>query len=217
MKLYTKTGDKGETSLLGNRRVSKSIVRLEVIGCLDEANAYLGKILAKLETYQPKAGSFSKENPEERSNSDSKKETKQIFSFDKQLQDLKSQLVRIQGELFELGADIATPFNASTSLQKSIGRIPAKYTKQLEIEIDKMDEELIPLRNFILPGGHEIASDLQIARSIVRRAERNLVRLQKGAKVNEHTLTYLNRLSDWLFAAARLINHVSKTEEIIWK
>ena len=187
MKLYTKTGDKGQTSILGGRRVSKSIVRLEVIGCLDELNGQLGLIVAKLKIAEIESVGGLPEN-----------------------------LERIQGELFELGADIATPFNASTSLQKSISRIPAKYIIKLEKEIDETDDKLKPLKNFILPGGHEIAAELQIARAITRRAERNLVRLQKGAKINENTLKYLNRLSDWLFAQARLVNTVTKTEEVVW-
>ncbi|MBN1331683.1 cob(I)yrinic acid a,c-diamide adenosyltransferase [Candidatus Dojkabacteria bacterium] len=193
MKIYTKTGDDGQTSILGGRRVSKSIVRLEVIGCLDELNGQIGLIVSNL-------SSFEKENNSE-----------------KVVLGIHSNLRRLQGELFELGADIATPFNASTSLQKSISRIPAKYIAKLEFEIDEADKKLTPLKNFILPGGHKIAANIQIARSIARRAERNLVRLQKGAKVNPNTLKYLNRLSDWLFIQARLINKITKTEETIWK
>lgn len=186
MKLYTKTGDQGQTSLLGGRRVSKSIVRLEVIGCLDELNAQFGVVAAKLnDTELPK-------------------------------NDLAGQIERIQGELFEMGADIATTYRVSTSLQKSISRITNSHVARLEEEIDEADKVVKPLKNFILPGGHKIAAQLQIARAIARRAERNLVRLQKGAKVNEFALQYLNRLSDWLFAQARLINELTKTPETPW-
>jgi len=179
MKIYTKNGDNGKTSLFGGRRVSKSIVRLEVIGCIDELNALLGLINAK-----------TKELPE---------------------------IQRIQSELLQIGADIATPYSVRSSFQKSIQRLSSKEVQVLEKEIDKFEKELPKLTHFILPGGHEIASILQFARAVARRAERNAVRLEKGAKVNPNVLKYLNRLSDWLFVAARWINFKTKTEEIIWK
>lgn len=185
MPIYTKTGDEGTTSLLGGRRVSKSIVRFEAIGCLDELNSILGIIISQIGTKE-------------------------------KLSSLKEYLPRIQSELLSVGSDLATPYSASSTFQKSIERIPEDFTKRLESEIDQMTKKLPKLRYFILPGGQNQASQLQLARAVARRAERNVVRLTKGAKVNPEILKYLNRLSDWLFVAARWVNVMTRTEEKIW-
>ena len=171
MSIYTKKGDKGSTSLYGGRRVSKSIVRLEVIGCIDELNSLLGLINSKLKDEQ-------------------KTWTDKSFT-------LTNRIERIQGELLQVGADIATPYSASTTFQKNIDRLPK-------------------LRYFIIPGGSETASIAQLARAMTRRAERNAVRLTKGAKLNPNVLKYLNRLSDWLFITARYINKNSGEKDKIW-
>ncbi|MBD3280287.1 cob(I)yrinic acid a,c-diamide adenosyltransferase [Candidatus Dojkabacteria bacterium] len=216
MKLYTKKGDKGQTSLLGGRRVSKSIVRLEVIGCLDELNAQLGLIVAKLDKLGLRYGENSTAVRDGNA-SEYNASKDSDASKDGPKSTLLKQITRIQSELFDMGADVATTFSTSTSLQKSITRIPENYISQLEEEIDQTEKALKPLKNFILPGGHEIAAEMQIARAIARRAERNMVRLQKGAKVNQNALKYLNRLSDWLFAKGRLVNKWLNVNEKVWE
>ncbi|KKQ35504.1 MAG: ATP:cob(I)alamin adenosyltransferase [candidate division WS6 bacterium GW2011_GWA2_37_6] len=190
MSIYTKKGDKGSTSLYGGRRVSKSIVRLEVIGCIDELNSLLGLINSKLKDEQ-------------------KTWTDKSFT-------LTNRIERIQGELLQVGADIATPYSASTTFQKNIDRLAPENIKNLENEIDEMDTQLPKLRYFIIPGGSETASIAQLARAMTRRAERNAVRLTKGAKLNPNVLKYLNRLSDWLFITARYINKNSGEKDKIW-
>ena len=192
MPIYTKKGDKGTTSLYGGRRVSKSIVRLEVIGCLDELNSLIGLLIAKLEQ-----DTAMKKNNE--------------------LSALAEKLTRVQGELLQLGADIATPFSASSTFQKNIDRIGTEAITQLEKEIDKTEKELPKLKFFILPGGSEPAAIAQLARAVTRRAERNAVRLTKGAKLNPNVLKYLNRLSDWLFVMARYANSKTGQKEVKWE
>lgn len=193
MKIYTKKGDKGNTSLFGGRKVSKSIVRLEVIGCLDELNSIIGMAIAELSEKQKKTQEKAPEN------------------------EVSAKLERIQGEILQVGSDIATPYSASTSFQKNIARIDHEPIARLEKEIDEMEANLPKLRYFILPGGSKASSIIQLARAVTRRAERNTVRLGKGAKVNPQVLTYLNRLSDWLFIYARYLNQAQKEPERIWR
>ncbi len=190
--IYTKTGDNGTTALFGGRRVSKSVVRMEVIGCVDELNSHIGLIralLAKLKT--------NSENEE----------------FEKIIESLN----QTQKDLLQVGADLATSYSTKASFQKNIDRIALDQVTRLEKEIDDMEKLLPKLKYFILPGGDEIASSVQIARAICRRAERNAVRLTKGAKVNENILKYLNRLSDWFFVSARFVNYKLEVEEEVWK
>jgi cob(I)alamin adenosyltransferase len=192
MTIYTKKGDKGTTSLLGGARVSKSIVRLEVLGCLDEANSTIGLLRSKLNSIG--------------------KKTKHDESFSL----LNIELKEIQKSLLSIGADIATPYSASSTFQKRIDRIGAEFAKEIEEKIDLMEKTLPSLKYFILPGGSELASIAQIARSVIRRAERNTVRLNKGAKVNPNILMYLNRLSDYFFVLSRYLNRLTKIEEEVW-
>ncbi len=194
MKIYTKTGDGGETSLYGGRRVSKSIVRLEVVGCVDELNSILGIIVSKMKEFESIQAEFEKINA-----------------------DVLEKLEHVQNDLFQIGSDVATSYAVRGSFQKTIDRISLKQVNRLEREIDSFEKQLNALRYFILPGGHEIAALLQFARTVARRAERNAVRLSKGAKTNPYVLQYLNRLSDWLFVLARFVNLKTETEEIIWK
>ncbi len=179
MKIYTKTGDKGDTSLFGGQRVPKDAQRIEAYGTVDELNSLLGVIRA-----------------------------------DNRNQQIDEILNRIQNELFELGADLATPRSTTT---KNIKRIEAKHSDHLEKSIDQLDDHLKPLKTFILPGGLPVAAKLHLARTICRRAERTVVRLTRNEDIGEGITMYLNRLSDLLFVMARYANHVANVPETKWK
>ncbi len=179
MKIYTKTGDGGDTALFGGQRLPKDALRIEAYGTVDELNAHLGLIVRYCDS-----------------------------------PDLKSRLLRVQGELFQVGADLATPLDAKTSY---ITRLAAEPIARLEAEIDEWDELLPPLTSFILPGGSQPGAELHIARTICRRAERRAVSLARAEDVNENVIIYLNRLSDWLFVLARLVNHRQNAPEAPWR
>lgn len=176
MKIYTKTGDNGETGLFAGGRVPKDDARLHAYGTVDELNTVIGLAIA------------SNIHP-----------------------DLAEYMKRIQRELFSVGADLATPLDASAEW---IHRLNGKFTEHLEQDIDKFEEELPPLTNFILPGGTQAAAFLHQARTVCRRAERWTVTIKD--EVNPYVLIYLNRLSDWLFVLARVENSRAKVEEAIW-
>lgn len=128
--------------------------------------------------------------------------------------DLGSSLRTIQGELFDMGADLATPPGAKTA--KSVPQVTAQGVARLEAEIDEMQDKLPPLRTFILPGGSPAGAACHMARTVCRRAERAVVTLADEEKINPVNLVYLNRLSDHLFVLARLINHTDKQPETPW-
>lgn len=170
MKIYTKTGDKGTTSLIYGVRVSKTDARVEAYGTCDETNSMIGLALSYLQ------GEFFT----------GKEELLTIFH-------------KIQTILFHVGAELATPGGKEvkwTLVQKDI--------EELENTIDSWDAMLPPLTNFILPGGHQAGAALHVARTVARRAERQAVGLEE--EVNPLVLAYLNRLSDFLFVAARYVN-----------
>jgi len=172
-KIYTRTGDAGETGLVDGSRVSKADPRLAAIGDVDEANCAIGVAVLAV--------------------SDN---------------DAKSMLARIQNELFDLGADLATPEGIEGAL-----RILPDQVERLEREIDRMNEDLEPLRSFILPGGGGGSAELHLARAVARRAERSAV---FGANSFSPTaLTYLNRLSDHLFVLARWV--AREQGDILWR
>ncbi|NOX63784.1 MAG: cob(I)yrinic acid a,c-diamide adenosyltransferase [Chloroflexi bacterium] len=179
MKIYTKTGDSGETMLFGGQRVPKYHLRLDAYGAVDELNAFLG--LAR--RYCP--------DPE-----------------------LNAALERVQNELFALGSDLATPKDVESN---HIRRVEGELTARLEREIDLWTEELPPLKTFILPGGGQAGAILHIARTVCRRAERAAAALNRDEPINPHILRYLNRLSDWLFTLARLLNHRQGVQETPWR
>lgn len=178
MKIYTKTGDKGETALFGGERVPKDALRIEAYGSVDELNSLLGIIRAF-----------------------------------KSHESIDSLLGKIQHQLFELGADLATPIAHQSPL---IPRIKKKHARALEKFIDRLEKKLQPLKTFILPGGSISASYLHLARTICRRAERNVVRLSRNEDIGNDIVIYLNRLSDLLFVIARYSNLLDKHEEIKW-
>lgn len=177
MKIYTKSGDKGETSLVYGQRVPKYAPRVEAYGTCDEANSNIGLAL-----------SFLPEGEEWR-------ELRHVFHV-------------IQTKLFHIGAELATPPG------KAVGwPIQEEDVTYLEEQIDKLDATLPALTNFILPGGHPAGASLHVARTVVRRAERLTVQMASTEEVNPTVVKYLNRLSDFLFVAARHVNQqLGKTE-----
>ena len=179
-KIYTRTGDGGDTGLATGERVPKSHPRLSAVGSVDETNAAIG--LARLST---------KSDP----------------LFD-------PILARIQNELFDLGADLATP---RETVEWQALWIEASQVERLEAEIDRLNADLPALDSFLLPAGCRLSVELNMARTICRRAEREAFALaHAGEIVRTDALKYLNRLSDLLFVAARLANHRSDDGEIKW-
>lgn len=184
MKIYTKGGDSGETGLYGGARVPKDDLRIRAYGALDEVNAVIGMAIAE-------AAEFN-EAPDLRKDSQT--------------------LVRIQGELFQLGAELATPRGKKNSARL----IEQAEVDFLESEIDRMEAQLEPLKNFILPGGSKPAAFTHFIRTVSRRAERELITLNRAEPVRPVVLQYLNRLSDYLFVLSRFFNHRMKVSDQPW-
>ena len=186
MKIYTKTGDTGTTSLIGGKRVKKNNLRIESYGTIDELNSYIGLI----------------------------KDQKGIGNND------KNSLLKIQHELFVIGAMLATAPDKETlkngKERVTISKINKHSILFLEEEIDKMDEKLPQMTHFILPGGHQTVSFCHIARCVCRRAERLSVELNEKERVSNELIIYLNRLSDYLFTLARKLSKELLVDEIKW-
>ena len=185
MKIYTRTGDKGETGLIGGKRVPKNDPRIVAYGCVDELNSNVGLVISLLKN-------------------------KKLFS------DLIDILILIQNELFIVGSDLADP-NYSVENEHQTPRVQEKMALHLEAVIDKFDEELKPITFFILPGGSLEASSVHVARSIARRTETAVAVLSKSQTINPAILIYLNRLSDFLFTAARVVNKRLGIDDVQWK
>ncbi len=176
-RIYTKTGDKGDTALGDGTRRPKSDPRIEAYGTVDETNAAIG--VARLHA----AG------------------------------DVDAMLMRIQNDLFDLGADLCVP--ETTKRNENRLRIAEAQVERLEHEIDAMNAELAPLTSFVLPGGTPAAAHLHLARAIARRAERLMVALAASEPINEAALRYMNRLSDHLFVASRFVNDKG-AKDVLW-
>lgn len=176
-KIYTRTGDKGDTGLTDVSRRPKYDFRVEAYGTVDEANSAIG--IARLYT----------------------------------LGEHDQMLARIQHDLFDLGADLSTPY-ALTGEDKAL-RIIETQTVRLEQEIDKLNDNIQPLKSFVLPAGSKASSYLHLARTIVRRAERVTCALAAHEKVNPEAIKYLNRLSDFLFVLARAANDNGEAD-VLW-
>ncbi len=179
MKIYTRTGDRGSTSLLGGKRVSKSDVRIDAYGTVDELSSYLG-----------------------------------LLADHKENGSRKYFLKTVQEQLFSIGSILAVEPGKSFDY---IPEIDEAHIKDIEKQIDKMNEELPEMRYFILPGGHTLISFTHIARCVCRRAERSVALLMKQADVEEIILKYLNRLSDYLFVLSRKVGQELGVEEKPWK
>jgi cob(I)alamin adenosyltransferase len=188
LKLYTRTGDEGSTGLFGGQRVLKSHPRVSAYGVVDEANAFLGLAAAAADM-------------------DSR---------------VRALLEELMSDLFDLGAELATP-PAEDAQGKLAARLKSNIDDSrvaaLERAIDATDEELAPLTSFVLPTGSDAAARLHVARTQVRRAERAVVDLLElhGEPVRPEVIRYLNRLSDLLFALARLVNHRAGKGDVPWR
>jgi cob(I)alamin adenosyltransferase len=179
-RIYTKTGDAGETALGDGTRVPKDHPRVAAYGSVDELNAALGLLLAH--------------HPET----------------------TESDLLRgIQNDLFDLGADLCLPAEPGENEGKHL-RVQASQTLRLEGAIDRINADLAPLRSFVLPGGNAAAAWCHLARTICRRAERDVVTLARTEPVNPQVVIYLNRLSDLLFVLARACNQDGKAD-LLWQ
>jgi len=175
-RIYTRGGDKGETSLGRGERVAKHDPRVEAYGTTDEANAVIGLARAAIE---------------------------RTVRNDELRRHVDDMLKRIQNDLFDLGADLCTIEGKPG--EQALRIVPAQ-TERLEQEIDAMNAELSPLTSFILPGGSEAAAWLHLARTVARRAERGITALAASQPVSPEAIKYINRLSDHLFVLARKLN-----------
>ena len=185
MKIYTKTGDKGTTALIGGTRVPKHHIRIEAYGTIDELNSWIGLL-----------------------------RDQEIAEY------FKTSLTDIQRKLFTIGAFLATdPEKAILKNGKErllIEKIKEADITFLELEIDKMNEGLPEMTHFILPGGHPTVSYCHLARTVCRRAERHVTLLEQEQTAFPLLLSYLNRLSDYLFVLARKLSEQLHIEEIKW-
>ena len=217
MKIYTKAGDNGTTSLFGGKRVEKDSARIKAYGEVDELNSLIGVVLAYLSSHsRPDRESLGTESSGRMSDprpSVLSSGSKDFREDDKSKNHIVTKLVRIQAELFVLGSDLASPL----SVKVKIPRISKSYITRLEKEIDTWEKDLPKLRNFIFPGGSKVGAGLHLARALARRAERSIVALSKQEKIDKHAQIYINRLSDWFFVAARYANHLDKIPETVWK
>jgi cob(I)alamin adenosyltransferase len=179
-KIYTKTGDKGQTSLIGGTRVPKYHIRLESYGTVDELNSHIGLIRDLL------------------------------------IEDavLRADLFRIQNLLFSVCTELANENDIKASVASVVNEEAVSF---LERRMDAFSEQVAPLKNFILPGGHIIASHCHIARTVCRRAERSIIKLSEEAEVSEILIKFINRLSDFMFLLARKILKDFNKDEILWK
>jgi len=180
MKIYTKTGDRGETGLFAGPRVFKDDPRIEAYGTVDELNSILGVVRS--------------------------------LPLPAELNDVLS---RIQNDLFSIGAELATP----EPEQQGTDLISVEDVERLEAVIDRCEQGLRPLKQFILPAGTATAAQLHLARAVCRRAERRLISFWKATKqpVSDPLMAYLNRLGDLLFVLARFVNHAADCEDVPWQ
>ncbi|MDT8340114.1 MAG: cob(I)yrinic acid a,c-diamide adenosyltransferase [Longimicrobiales bacterium] len=182
MKIYTRTGDAGETALFGGGRVSKDHDRVAAYGTVDELNALMGWAAACVRD-----------------------------------DGIRGRLEALQHDLFALGANLAARPRDDGAHHPHLPPLPAGRVAEMEAWIDAADAELPALTRFILPGGSPGAAALHVARTVCRRAERAVVHLATLEPVEEEAVVYLNRLSDLLFALARLENHRAGTEDVVWE
>ena len=186
-RVYTRQGDHGETALAGGQRVPKDSLRIEAYGTVDELNAFLGTARATVTESAPQAP---------------------------QIAVLAAILLRVQHELFNLGSILAT---LPEDVHPKQARVTDAEVAQLEKEMDRMNEDLPPLRSFVLPGGSRLNAEMHICRTVCRRAERACVSLSRTETVPPEAVRYLNRLSDALFVWSRWASHVTETAETLWE
>lgn len=185
-RVYTRTGDKGTTRLVGGQKVEKDDARIEAYGDVDELNTIVG--LVRVEIGRSAA-------PEEHRGR------------------LDGRLHTIQNDLFNLGSDLAT---RAEDRWEGMRLVSSDDVLRLEQEIDDMNEVLPPLKEFILPGGGPVSAFLHQARTVCRRAERRTITLARRDPINDQAVIYLNRLSDWLFVAGRWVAAAMGEPEVLW-
>jgi cob(I)alamin adenosyltransferase len=190
MKIYTGTGDKGETGLIGGKRIPKGDSRIIAYGSVDELNSHIGLVLSIL-----------------------RMKDKDLF------EDIINFLIGVQNDLFVIGSDLADPKYPSENEiqdQRKTPRVEKNMISHLEGTIDRFEMQLDPINFFILPGGSIESSLLQISRSVTRRTETAIAILSKNEHINPHIIVYLNRLSDLLFVCGRLVNKRLGVKDIAW-
>jgi cob(I)alamin adenosyltransferase len=186
-RVYTRTGDRGETALVGGRRVPKDAERIEAYGTIDELNATIG--LARV---------FNAERLAEAEGH----------------RWLDGVLRRLQNQLFDLGSELATPEDAAYEGMYRVGDVEVR---ELERLIDECQKELPPLKSFVLPGGGRVGAFLHQARTVCRRAEREILRLSRVESIGDRPLAYVNRLSDLLFVLSRWVARRLGEPEYLWE
>jgi cob(I)alamin adenosyltransferase len=186
-KVYTRTGDRGETSLVGGKRVPKDSPRIDAYGTIDELNSIVG--LARV---------FNEESLD----------AGEAHRF------LDEVLCRLQDELFDLGSELATP---PEFFQPGMYRVGDDEIARIEKLIDKCQEDLEPLNSFVLPGGGRIGAYLHQCRTVCRRAEREILRLSRTEDINDRAIKYINRLSDLFFVLSRWIAKQTGEPEFLWQ
>ena len=187
-KIYTRTGDGGQTRLVGGQAVAKDDVRIEAYGTVDELNAVMGMVRDGLNR-TPDLGAD-------------------------QRTELDVWLHRVQQSLFDLGSDLATLLEDRREGQPII---EAGDVTALEVWIDRLNRDLEPLESFVLPGGGPATSALHLARTVCRRAERRALTLARSEPIGDQVIPYLNRLSDALFVVSRWVANVSGESEVLWE
>jgi cob(I)alamin adenosyltransferase len=178
-KIYTRTGDKGETGLGDGSRISKTAPRVEAMGSVDELNSIVGVVVEEL-----------------------------LASNQPDLTSVAEFIRTLQHRIFDLGGELSIP---------GFEIISAKHVVVIEQQLDVMNEQLDPLENFILPGGSRLIANCHMARSICRRAERNIAALAQTESVNANAMEFINRLSDYLFVLARTCARLTQVNEVLWE
>jgi len=206
-RIYTGGGDKGETSLGDGTRVAKHDPRVAAYGSVDEANSVIGIARAELrreiESLVAARGALEPGGGE----------TEKARDRHDRLQTYDAMLIRIQNDLFDAGADLCNPLTQQRRTEAL--RVSAEQGKRLEQEIDSLNADLAPLKSFVLPGGTAVAAFLHQARTVVRRAEREVTEIAASEPVNPEVVVYLNRLSDLLFVMARHANDRG-VADVLW-
>jgi cob(I)alamin adenosyltransferase len=191
-RVYTRRGDGGQTDLVGGKRVAKDGLRIEAYGTVDELNAAVGLARARNAATAPRGRGRGAAAARE----------------------LDALLRKLQNELFDLGGELATP---ADEFRPGMFRVGEAEVKALEAAMDGCQKDLKPLVSFVLPGGGEVSALLHVARTICRRAEREVLRLGREEDIGEWPLAYLNRLSDLLFVLSRWIGHHRGETEYMWE
>jgi len=186
-RIYTRTGDKGQTALVGGKRVPKESARLEAYGTIDELNSIIGIVRTYLPQFRDRFGA--------------------------DFEPYSESLRRIQNELFDVGSELATPPDGEYPQMHKMG---AGEIRKLEEEMDAMEQELEPLKSFTLPGGGVLNAFLHQARTVCRRAERVMWAVKREEEIADQDIIYINRLSDHLFVQSRWIAKRLNEPEFLW-